>query len=262
MIKVASTRPMRQSDGRSRLSTSRRASAGGSIVVAAASLLLGAPAYSIDLGVHGTTWPIIEIDIRELLVASAARVDWGQVREKVDRSAAHFLDNLPHRATSTASQTRTRWLDPSFSLDQDIRAPIQDAQGEWQWQVLYRKGTRFNPLSLQRPHTAMFFFDGSDPSQIALATQLVSRYPGKLMLVEASGINPEPIAQKLHTPIYTTSAALAKRFQIQATPALLFPGDGHEALMLGLTEFAAPYSTAQVEQAWSALRPFSLGNPH
>jgi len=227
-------------------------------VVAATSLLLTVPAHSVDLGVQGSTWSIIEIDIRELLVESAAHVDWARVTDEVSRSASHYLDNLPRRVTSTVSQTRTRWLDPSFSLDQDIRAPVQNAQGEWHWQVLYHKGLRFNPLSVQRPHNAMFFFDGSVQDQVAVAAQLVSRHPAQLMLVEASGINPEPIAKKLHTPVYTTSAGLAKRFQIQATPALLFPGDGREALLLGLTEFAPPYSTAPVEQAWSALRP-SLG---
>jgi conjugal transfer pilus assembly protein TraW len=247
---------------RSRLSSFRFRFGSTSIGTAAILLLVSVPVYSIDLGVQASTWPIIEIDIRELLIQSAARADWNSVRDQVSRSAQHYLDNLPRRATSTVSQTRTRWLDPSFSLDQDIRAPIQDAQGEWHWQVLYKKGMRFNPLSVQRPHSAMFFFDGAVQDQIRLATQLVARHPAKLMLVEASGINPEPIAKKLHTPIYTTGAALAERFQIQATPALLFPGDGQEALMLGLTEFAAPYSTAQVEQVWSALRSASTGDPH
>jgi conjugal transfer pilus assembly protein TraW len=230
--------------------------------MAATSLLLTVPAQGVDLGVQGSTWPIIEVDIRELLVQSAARVDWGSVREEVSRSASRYLDNLPRRVTSTVSQTHTRWLDPSFSLDQDIRAPVQDGHGEWHWQVLYQKGMHFNPLSVQRPHNAMFFFDGSVPDQVTVAAQLVSRHPAQLMLVEASGINPEPIAKKLHTPIYTTTAGLAKRFQIQATPALLFPGDGPQVLLLGLTEFAPPYSAKQVEQAWSVLRPPSHGDSH
>jgi conjugal transfer pilus assembly protein TraW len=225
-------------------------------------VLAAAPLYALDLGVQGQTWDIIEIDIRGLLMASAARADWAHVTAQIRGSAQHYLDNLPKREASTVSQTRTRWLDPSFSLDQDIRAPVQNARGDWEWQVLYKKGSRFNPLSVQQPHNAMFFFDGAVKAQVAFAAQLIARYPAKLMLVEATGMNPEPIARDLHAPIYTASESMVTRFRIQATPALLFPGEGSQALMLGLTELAAPYSMSQIEQAWSALRTSPSGGSH
>lgn len=214
----------------------------------------GVELHAKDLGVHSRVYDIVEIDIRELLVASAARVDTEEIQEAVRSSAERYLDNLPRRTTSRVASTQTRWLNPSFILDDDIRAPVQNEEGEWEWVVLYRKGTSFNPLSVQRPTNAMLFFDGDDEEQVEFVAAMIEAYPSKVMPVEATGANPEKLAEQLGVPVFTVTDQMRARFQIRATPALLYPGEGAHYLELGMTEFAAPYSTTEAEQVWPSLR--------
>lgn len=215
-----------------------------------------------ELGIQGRVWPIVEIDMRELLIASAARADLSRVGKELRESAERYLDNLPKRTLRRAERTETRWIDPSFVLTEDIRAPIKNAQGDWQWGILYRKGTRFNPLSVQRPYNALFFFNGTVKEEAEFAAALIRQYPATLMLVEASGANPEKLALEFGAPVFSATDAMLARFRIQATPALLYPGEGPQSLMLGLTELAPPYSVAQVEQAWPSVRMPNPGGSH
>lgn len=218
------------------------------------------PASAKELGVFGKVWGIIEIDIRELLVASAARADIGQVQDELRQSAERFLDNLPKRQLGQVEATRTQWIDPSFVLDDDIRAPIRNAQGEWEWGILYAKGTRFNPLSAQRPYNAMLFFDGAAEDQLTFLTELLERYPGRVMPVEVTGTNPEKLAERLGVPVFSLTDSMMQRFRITATPSLLYAGEGAQSLQLGLTTFAAPYSAEEAERVWPSIRiPISGG---
>lgn len=214
-----------------------------------------------DLGVHGRVYDIIEIDMRALLVASANRADVDHLQQELRSSAERYLDNLPRRETGRVQRTQTRWLDPSFVLDEDIAAPMQNANGEWEWGVLHRKGTRFNPLTVQRPHNAMLFFDGNDAEQWIFVSKMVEAYPGKVMPVEATGANPERLALELEVPVFSATDQMRARFEIRATPSLLYAGEGPHTLELGMTEFAAPYSLEEAERAWPLLRtPFSGGS--
>jgi len=218
------------------------------------------PLFAKDLGVYGRVWDIIEIDIRELLIQSAGRINVQELQDKMRQSAESYLDNLPRRSTLRVTSTRTRWLDPSFVLDDDIRVPIRNEDGEWEWGILHKKGTRFNPLSVQRPRDAMLFFDGEDQDQLKFVEAVVKEFPGKVMPVEATGANPDKLAQKLGVPVFSATDQMRARFRIEATPALLYAGEGEHSLELGMTEFAPPYTTAAAERAWPSIRsPLSRG---
>lgn len=241
-----------------RQQTGKASGFGGRGLLAAllAALLLTASTSSLarDLGVVGKVWPISEIDIRELLIASASRADLGQLQEELRESAQEYLNSLPKRPMDQASTTRTRWIDPSFVLSDDIAAPVQNARGEWQWRILYKKGTRFNPLTVQRPHNAMLFFNGTASEEVAFVRAVYERYPAKVMLIEATGTNPEKLAKELGIPVFSATETMLGRFRIATTPSLLYAGEGPHALELGLTEFAPPFSTLAVEQVWPSIK--------
>lgn len=212
-----------------------------------------------DLGVFGRVWDIVEIDIRDLLIASAARADLSKVQDELEKAAERYMDSLPKRPMGVVESTETRWLDPSFVLDDDIRAPMRNAQGDWEWGVLHAKGTRFNPLSMQRPFNAMLFFDGSSEEQVAFVRDILAKYPGKTMPVEATGANPEKLAVSMGVPVFSLSETMMQRFRVTATPSLLYAGDGAHALELGMTAFASPFSTEEVERAWPSIRMSTSG---
>lgn len=228
-------------------------------LIAAFGVALCPPLLARDLGVHGPMWPILEIDLRQLIIESAARADWDSVDEQMRSSAKHYLSRLPKRSVSTAARTATRWIDPSFTLGEDLRAPVRDAQGEWQWSVLHAKGTRFNPLSVQRPDSALLFFDGTARDQVAFATAVSKAHPARVMLIEASGIDPRALAKSLDVPVFNGSNPMFARFDIRATPALLCAGEGAQALSLGLTEFARPFPVTHAERVCPVLRSTAKG---
>lgn len=213
---------------------------------------LSGPLLARDLGVQGKAWDITEVDVRRLMVESAAGANWSEAQGDLEHSARRYLDNLPRRSLPVASRTETRWFDPSMTLASDIRVPVRDAKTQrWSWQALYRKGQRFNPLSTHRPLTAMLFFDGRDPAQVDFVRHALTRNPYGLMPVEVSGENPTKLAERLSRPVFYADAALLERFSVTQAPALLYPGKNGQALLLGLTAFAQPFRVEELEQAWA-----------
>ena len=223
----------------------------------AALTLLAAPASSRadNLGVQGKTWPIIEIDMRKFLAEQAAHVKWSHVQNEIAHSAHRYLKTLPQRDIPTIGSTTTHWIDPSIILSHDILVPRKDPMGQWHWVILYRKGTRFNPLSVERPIQAMLFFDSASRSQRAFVRAALSKYPERIMPVDVDGNDPQPLSKSWGRPVFEATNAMLARFPVFAIPALLYPGSGAERMRLGMTAFGPPYSTSQLATAWPALAP-------
>ena len=222
-------------------------------VTALAIVSTTAPAGATNLGVQGKTWPIIEIDMRKFLAEQAAKVNWSHVEKGLSHSAHRYLETLPHRDIPAASTTTTRWIDPSIILSRNILAPKKNSKGQWHWGVLYRKGTRFNPLSIERPIQAMLFFDSASRSQRAFVRAALRKYPQRILPVDVDGNDPQPLSRSWGEPVFEATNAMLERFPVFAVPALLYPGSGAERLRLGMTAFGPPYSTAQLAAAWPQL---------
>ena len=226
----------------------------------ATALALGAPpgaCRATNLGVQGKTWPIIEIDMRKFLAEQAARVNWSHVENKLAHSAHHYLETLPKRDIPTIGTTTTRWIDPSIILSRSILVPKKNAAGQWHWAILYRKGTRFNPLSVERPIQAMLFFDSASRAQRAFVRAALSRYPQRLIPVDVDGNDPQHLSKSWGRPVFEASNAMLSRFPVFAIPALLYPGRGAERMRLGMTAFGPPYSISQLAPVWPTLTPLT-----
>lgn len=219
---------------------------------AALALALAAgAALAKDLGTQGRVWPIEEVDMRQLVAESAARVDWAAVEKQRQDSVSEALNSLPGRTLPTAAQTEVAWIDPSITIASDIRAPVRGADGKLQWQVLYRAGQRINPLTHVRPTTAMLFFDGSSRDQVEFVKAVLARNPLTIAPIDTAGRNPQRLAEDVGQPVYFASDQMLERFSVRHVPALLFPGSGVRELFLGLVSFSRPFRVADVEAWWT-----------
>jgi len=125
--------------------------------------LLGVP-FSLlggNLGTHGSSFPIEEIDLLTLIRERAEA--W--VEQEPDRRIQAAIHNLKEPKAidglSLAQEYRFFDYDPSITLAQDI----VDADGK----VLFLKGTRVNPLDIVSLNKTLLFFDGSDEGQVEWA---------------------------------------------------------------------------------------------
>lgn len=208
------------------------------------------PAGAVNLGVQGTVWPIIEIDMRTLIMQQVAQANWKGVQKQLKTSAQNYFHDLPKRTVTETNSTVTTWYDPSFTLKNDIWAPQKNAAGNYKWVILYHKGKKVNPLAYERPTNAMLFFNGRSKAQVAFVTKAIEKFPTKLMLVEATGMDPQPIALKVHAPVYTETPEMTQRFDLSRTPSLLYPGSGVHRMYLGYTTYAAPFSIKALQETW------------
>lgn len=203
-----------------------------------------------DLGVHGQLWPVKERDMRELLMESAAKVDWDSVQAETKRNAETYLDRLPKRVMPQARRDTLIWMDPSFTVAQDIAAPVKQASGSLAWQVIVPRGQKANPLQYVRPSTALFFYDGADSAQFELAKALSKTIPDYLMFIEAGRGGLREASSVLGRPVYHANDALLSRFGVRSVPTLVFPGSKDKAGFLGIASFPAPYTEGQVRRYW------------
>ena len=225
------------------------------VLLAAAMLCALGTAHAKDYGVQGNLWPITEVDIRRLLLESAARVDWKAVNQEAAQSGKRFLSNLPKRQLPEVAATGTQYFDPSIVVDSDIRAPVQQADGSFKWQVLAAKGSRVNPLDKHRPTTAYFVFDGSQPEQVKLLREVLEREPNRIVPVEGGAGDLKDLGDALQRPIFYANDAFIARFKVQYLPALVYPGTGQYSKYIGVTAYGRPFKPDEVLNTWSELVP-------
>ncbi len=212
--------------------------------------LMTAPADALDLGVQGQLYTIQEIDMREAIIRSADDEKVKQLQAEQQASAKTFFEQLPDYGLPHATETITRWVDPSIVLTQDIQVPQKGADGEYTWQILYRKGTRVNPLATVTPVDRMLFFDGSDPDQVQFALDVLKAHPIDVLPVEVAG-NPKVLSEKISRPVFYANEGMLSRFGIRESPSLLGVGQGAHAHRLAVTGFAPQdYTVNAINAAW------------
>lgn len=218
-----------------------------------ATALLAGNALAKDLGVLGTTWPVIETDMRQMMVEDAASTDWSAAQNGVKESGKKFLENLPKRSMGSPDVTQTLWVDPSIELGSDIQAPVKQADGTFAWKVIAAKGQLVNPLAQFRPVTAFLLFDGADEQQLALVKKVLQKESTRVIPVEAGRGSIAQNNEALNRPVFHASDAMLARFQVRYLPTLVYPGFGARELYLGATSYATPYNVDAVLQTWPSL---------
>ncbi|MBB3105177.1 TrbC family F-type conjugative pilus assembly protein [Azomonas macrocytogenes] len=178
-----------------------------------------------DLGVRGPLQAIAEPDLIEVMQARAAAIDWEQ---KKDNAKKRFWSLQTFHELPRASQDRTRRMDPSVVVTQDI----QTSDG----QFVAHAGDRVNPLD-SRPFTqAVVVFDPLDAQQVKQVLRSVphlKQEPGVQRITylvtrvdKADGwTSYQSITDALDAPVYLLTPDVKARFELESVPSIITAQD-------------------------------------
>jgi conjugal transfer pilus assembly protein TraW len=179
-----------------------------------------APAQAADLGVRGALFPIVEIDLLDIIGAklkaakASGRID---ALDKVFAKRAVASVERPAAVPGliTTRQPRTWLYDPTFTVPHDYA----DQEGR----VFARAGTRINPL-LRMPDfdRVLVFFDGDDPAQVGYALSTLRRYGAqrtRLILVKGSPV--ELMRREKTEVFFDQMGLLTDKFRLRQVPAVI-----------------------------------------
>ena len=175
---------------------------------------------SDDLGKIGPTWPIVEHDLLDLMLAKArqkqADGEAGKLDDQLHARANAYIDHPPSLHLPRATTGSVRAFDPTLVLPYDIK----DAKGT----VLWPRGTRVNPLEHRSFDETLLFVDGDDAAQVEWLKRRFDQDRGHALhdKVVLTGGSPTTLAQQLKstTPFYfDQDGKLVGKFAIDAVPA-------------------------------------------
>lgn len=209
--------------------------------------------YAKDLGVYGTTWDIIEIDMRQLLVQDASDVDWDRVQKGLKNGAEKYVNEPDPFHLFPAVETKTRYIDPTVVATQDIISPIVTPEGDYQWKVVVRKGESRNSLDYYRPNQNMLFYDARDEKQLNLAIAAQQEFGGRLKLVQTAG-SVNPTSEITRMPVFYINQYIIDRLEIRHAPSMVGVGSGWMRSYFAVTDFSeVDYSVEKLREAWNGL---------
>jgi len=189
-------------------------------LVAAVCLGCAPRAVAADLGVRGKLFPIVEVDLLDLI---GAKLKAAKASGKIDALNQAFAKRSlasverPAAVPGLASTQEPRsWLyDPTFTVPRDYA----DQSGR----VFAHAGDRINPL-LRMPgfDRVMVFLDGDDPRQVGYALAVLHRYGGqrtRLILVKGS---PVELMRREKIPVFFDQLGLlTDKFRLRQVPAII-----------------------------------------
>lgn len=164
-----------------------------------------------DLGVRGTTYPVIEESLLTHITAQLSALPEERLHHQQLEIQARIKERAeaprPVPGIQTATIPRTFTVDPSITLTQDI----VDAQGR----VIAAKGRRYNPLAHVTLKEQLLVLDGTDLDQVAWARR--QGEATKWVLVKG---RPFDLQQAEGRRVYfDQGGAMCRQFQIQYVPA-------------------------------------------
>lgn len=204
-------------------------------------LLMASPAIGGEVARIGKLWPITERDMREVIAEEVSEVNQKRIRQEMAKSVDTFMENQPDYQMPPPKMSATRWLDLTWTLPQDMAMPVKQPDGQWEIQVVYPKGTKVNPIEVQRPTDALVFFNSKNKKQVEALKELVKAHPERWSLLSTGG-NPGKAAAAIGRPVFTASRETLERFAIKAVPAVVFAGNGTHSKHYGVSTIADPYS--------------------
>ena len=198
----------------------------GAILLAAALATLPAAAVAKDLGVRGATWPVAEPDLLAEIEARLGDMrrsgELDRLRDAARTRARRSLEEpAPVPGVTPARERRSRLVDPSIVVGQDIRGPGGA--------LIAAAGTRIDPFEHVPLTRALLFVDGRREAEIAWA--LARPGPNKIVLL---GGRPLDLMRRHRRPFFfDLGGRLKRRLAVRATPTLVERAGAH----LRLTEF-------------------------
>ncbi len=175
--------------------------------------------FAKDFGNRGANYPVAEESILLSLQRKFAELDLKKEEERMRSIAEERVRNrAPVSGIIPAKETREFWHDPTYILTEDALLPCG--------RVLYKAGTRVNPLDYMDLDRRLFFIDGREEKQLEwLKGQLLpssssfdKKIEDRIILV---GGSPPEIQDKLGFEVYFDQGGeLTTRFGIRGSPAV------------------------------------------
>ncbi|WP_162997725.1 TrbC family F-type conjugative pilus assembly protein [Pseudomonas sp. LTJR-52] len=187
-----------------------------------------------DQGRRGPVMEIAEQDLIEMMQERVASVDW---EAKKQAAVGRFWQKQQFNYIPPASHSRTRTIDPSVTVLQDLTG----ADGK----VLMKAGTVLNPLD-QVPFTqALVIFDPSVPGQMKILDRVLPElakqpnirqltYLATQMDKEQGWKGYTDLSNRFEAPVYLVTKEIIERFEIEHTPSIV-TSDGKVFVVKELT---------------------------
>ncbi len=166
----------------------------------------------------GPTYPIAEKHaIKEIMAKLQEKQDSGQLekmQKEVQQRINHNALNLaPVEGLKTATKSSVHYFEPSYTLADTI----YDQSG----QIIAPAGTVIKPLEIAPIPFKMLFFDGRDPSQVALAKQLAKKYGDAFMPILTAGDWYNLSAEMNQAVYYDQQGKMTKSFELSEVPSVV-----------------------------------------
>lgn len=169
-----------------------------------------------DLGVIGNTHPIIERDlievIHERIQEKTESGELGDLHDGMTNNAKGYAKRPLGVDLPRAEEYRAVEVSPLYTLEKDIT----DAEGK----VLFKAGTKVNPLEIKPLTKTLCFINGDDPDQVAWLKHFCAKdIRNKMILVNGDYL---AVTEELGMRLYFDQRGyLVERFGIQAVPAVI-----------------------------------------
>lgn len=179
-----------------------------------------------DLGVRGPIAEISEPDLIELMKERFARIDW---EDQKRRAADNFWHKQAFRILPEAHEDRTRELDPTIYITEDIVGANSE--------VIAQKGSVINPLDLSPFTQALVIFDPLDADQmerIQRALPEIMKTPGVHQVTyivtqldrESGWESYKEVTDALDAPVFLLTPDVQQRFELEYVPSIVTAKQG------------------------------------
>lgn len=175
-------------------------------------------AHAEELGVVGPTYDIAEPDLLEVI---QSRLNQMEKSGELARKQAEYRDHVigavekpkPVPGLKTTAAKRTYFIDPTWTLDRDIRG----ANGG----LLFARGQKVNPLDHTSLREKLVFFDGRDRRQVSFAKQLLWNQDRAVKPIMVAGEPLNLMRDWKRQVFYDQGGTLVRRLGIRQMPAVV-----------------------------------------
>jgi len=175
-------------------------------------------AHAEELGVVGPTYDIAEADLLEVIQSRLGRMEKsGDLARKQgeyrDRVVGAIEKPKPVPGIKATAAKRTYFIDPTWTLDRDIRG----ADGA----LLFARGLKVNPLDHVSLREKLVFFDGRDRRQVSFARQLLRNQDRAVKPILVAGEPLNLMRDWKRRVFYDQGGTLVRRLGIHQVPAVV-----------------------------------------
>lgn len=177
--------------------------------------------FAVDLGKRGMTFGVKEEGFVAMMIRKLKNLDLEKENEKMQALARNRVENpVAVDGIKPATKDRSFYYDPTYTLEEDVVLPCG--------KVLYKAGTKVNPLDHMDLERRIIFVDGRESKQINWLKEILNeknkdvehnqKAEDRIILVGGSVLKvQEQIGEQVY---FDQMGELTTKFGIKASPAI------------------------------------------